>query len=139
MSECPDEYQLCMYMFLYCVIFSVWICFSYVVHFDLWICEFYFWKNLKLETSLRHVLLKNRLHFSLMDFRETFSNWRTDFRRSTGREWSKEPISTDITTNNNTNFLFIIFLPTFQCTITHFQGNLSSFVSKIKIYSQLFE
>ena len=90
-------------------------------------------------SSLRHVLLKNRLHLSLMDFWETFSNWRTDFRRSTGREWSKEPISTDITTNNNTNFLFIIFLPTFQCTITHFQGNLSSFVSKIKIYSQLFE
>ena len=30
------------YVFLYCVIFSVWICFSYVVHFDFWVCEFYF-------------------------------------------------------------------------------------------------
>ena len=35
---------------------------------------------------IKHVLLKNRLHLSLMDFWETCSNWRTDFRRSTGRE-----------------------------------------------------
>ena len=52
---------------------------------------------------VKHVLLNSWLHLSLVIFEESFSTWRTDFRRSVGRLKIREPreaVATDFQGSN---------------------------------------